>query len=167
MEIEEATELMCREDEKECRAVQKKAKEANENLDQFVADFTETKSKLRAELGAGDPAAKGKGAGKGKGKGKGRGVAAGAPPKPKAPAPDVIDIETANKLKPPHSYLWRAFAHQAWEGRLPPFKTISEPWAHYDNTNQALFAVVKRLWAQHCMVEAIPTSECPIDGLFP
>ena len=36
------------------------------------------------------------------------------------PAPEILTHEDAKRMIPLGVYIWRAFAHEAWEGRNPP-----------------------------------------------
>ena len=44
--------------------------------------------------------------------------------RPRLPAPEILTHEDAKTMIPPGAYIWRAFAHEAWEGRSPPKKTF-------------------------------------------
>ena len=44
------------------------------------------------------------------------------------PAPEILTHEDAKLMIPPGAYIWRAFAHEAWEGRNPPKKRLCLLW---------------------------------------
>ena len=44
--------------------------------------------------------------------------------RPRLPEPEILTHEDAKRMIPPGAYIWRAFAHEAWEGRNPPKKRL-------------------------------------------
>lgn len=73
----------------------------------------------------------------------------------------------AKKLMPPNSYLWRARTQNAWNGRYNQLPSRSARDSAHGGEQQALMCVIRYVWQCYLEVYGCPTSDCPIEGLFP
>jgi hypothetical protein len=146
--------LLTREDEAELDKEQKKQRERRVAEADFEKDFRETKRthRLAAGLAAGG----------------GKKVAKKGKPAPRLilPAPDVLQQSEAKKYAPPGSYVWRAFSHNSWEGRLPPFGIVARNWHKSGGAAEALRQVLVELWKSYCQAEGYTADECPMLGVY-
>lgn len=71
----------------------------------------------------------------------------------------------ANALKPQGSFVWRAWSHNAWEGRLPPHTCVRRSWVGGSAKNAFKLLLIE-LWSQYLTDQGMSCDECPIQGLF-
>jgi len=79
---------------------------------------------------------------------------------------DVLDYAKAKGYAPPGSYVWRAFAIEAWRGRLPPAKTVERGWRRAGDSSSALRQVLVLLWQQYCTAEELSPEACDMLRAF-
>lgn len=157
LDIEEASNLLHKNDEEDFQKEKKKRLKEREGDDSFRREYAEAKKKHRPpQAAAANHGRQAKGRSRGK---------ASAPPARRLPPGDVVDLETAKALKPEGSFVWRAWTHEAWEGRLPPHKVVRRSWRG-GSAAVALKLVLRELWTQYLADEGLDRQHCPVEGLF-
>ena len=77
------------------------------------------------------------------------------------------DAMTQAELKrycPPDGRVWNAWKQERWAGSYKHTARTSYPWSR--GHGDAAWHVVKQLWAWYLEDWSLPTSACPIEGLF-
>ena len=98
MELDEASKLLTREDEEELHKEQEKQREAQDRTMSFLNEFKEKKKAIKAHATTGNTAKE---------------------HTLYMPSAEELNHEKAKKLLPVGCYIWRAWSHDAWEGRCP------------------------------------------------
>ena len=78
---------------------------------------------------------------------------------------DSISQQQASRMTPPGAHVWNGWKQGSWHGHLPPYTRISAPWATWGHRN-AILHILKTLWSWWLEDEGLPTSACPVQGLF-
>ena len=152
LQLEEAAKLLHPRDEELLIKEQRKQRDKKEEDDLFRSEFAARRKAARVAAAKAAP--------------KPLRRLGAKPPSLRLPAHEVLDHATAKTMAPPKSYVWRAFSHSSWEGRLPPHGIIRKPWAKYSSSGEALRTLVCALWVQYHADNAIPHAECPVLGVF-
>lgn len=84
------------------------------------------------------------------------------------PIPHHITQAQAKRLLPPHTSLWRDVQRSGWCGHNPPNSRVSEAFdKHGGSSDEALKALLRRLWRQHAESKGKEPEElCIVQGLF-
>lgn len=77
-----------------------------------------------------------------------------------------LEQQTAKKLMPPDSYLWRARTCNSWQARYKSFPTRSARDSAWGSEDAALRQCVMHAWSQYLTFNGYDTSMCPVAGLF-
>lgn len=74
--------------------------------------------------------------------------------------------QEAKALLPEGASIWRSLVRGEWCGHLPPHRRVTAPFARHVDSQGALAACLRQLWAQHLEKTGAPLTDCPISGLF-
>lgn len=151
LQIDEASNLLHRNDEEDLHREKKKQAADRDSDTTFYREYSAVKKKYRPVAMA--PAKPGR-----RKKESGSQVL-------RVPPGDVIDLASAKELKPPGSFVWRAWSHGAWEGRLPPHKVVRRSWSG-GSAGIAFKLLLQVLWDQYLKDEGLEQADCPIVGLY-
>lgn len=77
-----------------------------------------------------------------------------------------ISQAEAKRLIPPTSYIWGGASSGSWQGHLRPHARVSYSWMAYGRREGCLMTA-RALWRQWCDDMDTPLSSCPTRGLFP
>ena len=148
LQVDEAATFLHPSDEQALAKEQANARQQREESSEFKRELATARAEVRAK----ERAAR-----------KTSGVRTAARPRLPPPSGLVDDHAMAKRLSPPGSYVWRAFAHGAWEGRIPPRKTIVERWRD-QSPAEAMHKLLVALWKQYIEMQGIPPKQCPMLG---
>ena len=86
--------------------------------------------------------------------------------KPKKMPKKLNDIShaAAKELMPKDGFIRRNRTDGAWACRVPPHPQFQRSWAKHGE-GQALELCITMAWRQHCRLQGIAESECPMQGL--
>lgn len=89
------------------------------------------------------------------------------PPPPPGRLPIVTEIsqKDASRFVPEGGYLWLSNSGGSWQAHFNGYKRISRSFAKYGQHESPRLCYVY-LWEKFCEHHAIPTSECPLKGVF-
>ena len=154
MEIDEAQQVLAKDDVDEVQKEQKTNNAAKTKFHTFCNEFRDRKQRARAASGGG---------GGGGGSGRGAGAAAKRPPRHLR---DCDFSQAAGKaFMPPGGALWQDRNKGLKLARVPPMKPARGKWEN-GGPNAAQCTVIKAAWRQYCVLEGIPESQCPMGGVF-
>lgn len=159
---DEAAQACSRDDEANINDAKRKAPGARSSRAAFAQRYSVKKRELRGDD-------KGSGKGGARGRGRGRGAGSGVPRRvlPAASAMDEMTHEEAKALMPPDSFLWKSRGHGGcWKSEVRPSGECSRSVQKH-GFGQALWVVVSFAWRKHCLEEAIPLADCPMQNLAP
>ena len=81
---------------------------------------------------------------------------------------DDLPQKDAKTYLPPGASCWRGNYRGCWSFHLPPHKRISESWSdHGGSSREAMLAGMRRVWSTYLRDWTLPTTACPIEGIFP
>lgn len=83
----------------------------------------------------------------------------------KGTLPTSISQKEASLYIPPGSYTWRERVSGSWQGHLKPFALVFESWAK-TNEQEAMRRVIRSLWDQYLIVQALSRDACPWVGVW-
>jgi len=153
MEIDEAQQVLTKEDASHVETEQKKNKNSKASFRSFCLEYQERKHRAR------DRAASGRG-----GAGGGGGAAASRKPARHLRECDVSQ-EQGKAFMPPGGRLWQDRSNACWLARVPPMKPARAKW-DVAGADAAQLVVIAAAWQQYCILEGIPDAECPMGGIF-
>ena len=82
-------------------------------------------------------------------------------------AQNDLSQKEAKRYMPPDSYLWRANKKGCWCARVLPHRSRSESWSKHDgDSTAAMLCVARNSWETWLADRGLPTSHCPIKGIF-
>ena len=148
VEVDEAAQMLEREDQKEVEKEKKTCDSRTTKYKSFAAEYLRAVQTLKKDA----PKAKKPRTGDSTGV-------------KKLPADGRIKQADARKLLPPGGKVWKSRDKHAWCARTPPMPTVSRSWDKWTEKG-ALFRVVQAAWIQHCELEGILPDECEMGGVF-
>lgn len=153
LEIDDAWDMMDRDDEKELRREQKDLKGAKAEYEGFVQSFAKRQRDLREkavttlEKKRGKPFAK-------------------AAPK-RLPMPNsVVSQKDASGLLPPGASIWRIASNNGWAVHCPPMRRYSVSALKARGECEAMLNCLRVVWRTYLTMQGLPADHCPIDGLL-
>ena len=157
LDVEEAQELLTKEDQKDVVDEQKKADSKKGAFKSFANEYVQRRHEARQRRAA---------AGGAGGVGGGHGAAgAGAPARPQLPGNCRITHGDGARFMPPGGKLWQSRVKQAWLARTPPLKPVMRKWETHGH-EQSQYLVIVEAWKQHCQLEGILLANCPMGGVY-
>lgn len=158
MQLDEAQELLDRQDHTKVAQEQKAAAQAVLETKELKVEYAK---RCREVASAKEAAAKGRGSRKKK-------AGVPAPPKviviPEWPSRDA-DLSRARACCPPGGTIWASQRFENWQAHYKPFSHVSRSWHKYGYA-QSLNECLKYLWRKHSEVTNIPLCELGVQGLF-
>lgn len=71
----------------------------------------------------------------------------------------------AKAMCPEGGFIWRSLSSGGWQSHYKPFPRMSASWTKWGE-REALARNLRYLWSCHLEQRGLPTSACPIEGLF-
>ena len=150
LEMDEAKDVLDREDQRQIETEQKDAKKAAVEHCAFAGDFRKRRHQNLLDLAA-----------KAKGKAKAK---ANAKPLAKKVLPLTISQKEAKEYLPPApASIWLSNQREAWCAHIRPYTRISTPFAQYSSSELALWDLLCKAWAQHFARSGMTKADCIFD----
>ena len=155
LEVEEAEELLNKEDRKHVQDEQNNARSRRAAYQSFAHEYSERRRAARNRKPR--PAA-----------GSGSGSATDATPvteRRQLPRNGMMTQGEGSRFMPPGGYLWQSRKKQAWLSHVRPMKPVAHSWNKH-GPDRAQFLAIVTAWRQYCTLEGIPPEDCPMGGVY-
>lgn len=155
LQVDEAAEVMDRNDVRAFHNQQKQASERAAELKSLARDYVARRSRVSAS-GSSAPSRRGA-----------RPVAARKKGLPTTLPADLSKIKHSDikKFVPEDGRVWKSNHSQAWIGHVPPNATVSRAWRRYGET-ESLRLILVAVWQQHCDLHGLSYRDCPLQGVL-
>lgn len=168
LEIEEAVQVLDKDEQMDVKREQERVKSAGLQKKDYTQKFQAKRREVQASKAAASEAAAGAGKSRGKGKSK-----AAAKPKAKSEPRPVLRLPEGDlqqvqlrPLCPQGGYIWRGNSQGSWQAHFAPYSRFAASWHLYGHRFAAILAL-RYLWT--CFLEyhgkRCP-EDCPVQGLF-
>lgn len=155
LEIDDAWNLMDKEDEKELKREQGDLKNCQQHFDEYLGCYTRRVKALREKaMAIAEMVGKRK-----------KPAAAKQTGGTRTKVPDTtVSQPEAAAMMPPGCSIWRVTATSGWAVQVPPFKRYSASALKCGGEYEAMIHVMRIAWTTYQTIE--PLAECQVDGLL-
>ena len=139
MLVDEAMELLDRDEYQQMNERQKKGMGVMEERHAFASEYQKARAKL------------------------------GAPKLPKgypAKIPLAFNQATVKKFIPPGSSIWRGNTRGEWWAHVKPYSRVVRRVSDYESEKDCILAVLQESWRQFNEKSGLMPTACPVEGIF-
>jgi hypothetical protein len=155
MEIDEAQQVLTREDETHVVKEQDILCKSRAAFQSFCVEYAARRTDARARARAAGGGAGGAGGGAG-----------AAPAVVKRNLRDCdISQGHGRAFMPPGGFLWQSRGKSMWLARVPPLKEVRARWDEA-GPDAAQYKVIVLAWKQWCLLEGVVPADCPMLGIY-
>lgn len=163
LQLDEAIRMLDRDEEKQVRKEQERARDAVKSNTDYVRKF---QGRKRAVVAAKEvAAAKAAPSGKGRQRTKAKASASSAPRPVRIPPGDLQQVQLA-QFCPPGGHIWKGRVAGSWQGHFPPYPRYGASWHLYGHRYAAVLAL-RYLWQSYLEYNCkVCPQGCPIEHIF-